>query len=80
MELLTDIGSALGNGEIGAGTPSPALVAPLTAATVGPCSVVLTLTSQLVLIKHAAVGVKVALASVKGRETSKELKMYVIYK
>lgn len=38
------------------------MVVPLTAAAVWPCGVVLTLTAQLPLVKHTAVGMQVALA------------------
>lgn len=62
---LTDIGRALGDGQVGAGAPRSALVVPLAAAAVGPRGVVLTLATQLLLVEHAAVGVKVALAPVE---------------
>lgn len=38
------------------------MVVPLAAAAVGPCCVVFTLTAQLPLVKHTAVGMQVALA------------------
>lgn len=63
--VLTYIRSAFRDGQVGAGTPRSALVVPLTAATIGPGGVVLTLAAQLLFVKHAAVGVKVALAPVK---------------
>lgn len=71
--ILTDICCALGDGEIGSSAPSSGLIIPLTAATVRPCSVVLTLASEFLFVKDAAVGMKVALAPVtvktKGNKT-----------
>lgn len=64
VSVLTDICCALGDGEIGSCTPSSGLIILLTAATVRPRSVVLTLASQSLFVIDAAVGVKVALAPV----------------
>lgn len=66
--LLTDISRALGNGQVGASTPRTPLVVPLTAPAVRPSGIVLTLAAQLLFVKHAAVGVKVAFAPVKEEE------------
>ena len=66
VRVLTDISRALGDGQVGTGTPSPPLVIPLTAAAVGPSGVVFTLAAQLLFVIHTAVGMKVALAPVKG--------------
>lgn len=65
-ELLTGVGGALGDGEVGAGAPRPALVVLLALPAVGPCRVVLTLTGQLAVVVHAHGGVEVAFAP--GRE------------
>lgn len=65
VRVLTDISRALGDGKVGASTPSSPLVVPLTAAAVGPRGVVLTLAAQLLFVIYTAVGVKVALAPVK---------------
>lgn len=46
------------------------MVVPLAAAAVGPRGVVLTLAAQLPLVKHAAVGVQVALAPETEREST----------
>jgi len=71
--ILTDICCALGDGEIGSSAPSSGLIIPLTAATVRSRSVVLTLASEFLFVKDAAVGMKVALAPVtvkkKGNKT-----------
>lgn len=66
--ILTDISRALGDGQVGASTPCSPLVILLTAATVRPSGVVFTLAAQLLFVIHTAVGVKVALAPVKGGE------------
>lgn len=63
--LLTDIGGALGDGQVGASAPRSPLVVPLTAATVGASGVVFTLTAQLLFVVHTAVGMKVAFAPVR---------------
>lgn len=65
--VLTDIGGAFRYGQIGAGAPRPALVIPLTAATVGPGGVVFALTAQLLFVEHTTVGVEVALAPMRHR-------------
>ena len=62
--LLTYISCALGNGEVGTGTPGTALVVPLAAAAVGARGVVLTRADQLLLVHHTHIGVEVALATV----------------
>lgn len=66
--VLTDIGGAFRYGQIGAGAPRPALVIPLTAATVGPGGVVFTLAVQLLFVEHATVGMEVALAPMRQSE------------
>lgn len=60
--ILTYICSSFGNREVGAHTPGSSVVVPLTAAAVWSCGVMFTLTSQLPLVKHTAVGMQVALA------------------
>lgn len=60
--ILTYICSSFGYREVGAHTPGSSMVVPLTAAAVWPCGVVFTLTAQLPLVKHTAVGMQVALA------------------
>jgi len=70
--ILTDICCALGDGEIGSSAPSSGLIIPLTAATVRSRSVVLTLASEFLFVKDAAVGMKVALAPVTVKK--KEIK------
>lgn len=70
--VLTDICCALGNWEIGSSAPSSGLKIPLTAATVWPRGVVLTLASQFLFVIDAAVGMKVALAPVTVREKKKK--------
>lgn len=76
MFVLTDICRALGDGQVGAGTPPSPLVVPLTAAAVGPGGVVLALAAQLLFVVHAAVGVEIALAPVgegcRGRDGMKQ--------
>lgn len=67
MCVLTDIGGAFRDGQVGAGAPRPALVVSLAAATVGPGGVVLTLAAQLLFVEHTTVGVKVALAPKRDR-------------
>lgn len=62
QDVLTYICSSFGNREVGADTPGSSVIMPLTAAAVWPCGVVFTLTAQLSLVKHTAVGVQVALA------------------
>lgn len=76
--ILTDICCALGDGEIGSSAPSSGLIIPLTAATVRPRSVVLTLTSQFLFVKDAAVGMKVALAPVTVKKKKKGNKTYAL--
>lgn len=66
--VLTDIGRALGDGQVGASAPRSPLVIPLTAATVRPGGVVFTLAAQLLFVIHTDVGMKVALAPVRERE------------
>lgn len=63
--LLTYVSRAFGDRKVRAGAPRSALVTPLAAATVGPRGVVLALAAQLLFVKYAAVGVKVALAPVR---------------
>jgi len=66
--VLTDISGALGDGQVGTSTPCSSLVVPLTAAAVGPGGVVFALAAQLLFVKHAAVGMKIAPAPVKEGE------------
>lgn len=76
--ILTDICCALGDGEIGSSAPSSGLIIPLTAAAVRPRSVVLTLASQFLFVKVAAVGMKVALAPVTVKKKKKGNKTYAL--
>lgn len=69
--VLTDIRSSLGDGQVGAHTPSSALVVLLTPATVRARGVVLTLTRQPFFVKDATVGMEIALAPVND-ETAKK--------
>lgn len=59
---LTYICCSFGYRQVGAHTPGSSVVVPLAAAAVWPCGVVFTLTAQLPLVKHTAVGMQVALA------------------
>lgn len=61
-DILTYICCSFGYREVGAHTPGSSVVVPLTAAAVRPCGVVFTLTAQLPLVKHTAVGMQVTLA------------------
>lgn len=67
LSVLTDVGGAFGDGQVGTGAPRSALVVPLAATAVGPGGVVFALAAQLLLVEHAAVGMEVALAPVKGK-------------
>lgn len=60
--ILTYICSSFGYREVRPHTPSSSMVVLLTAAAVWPCGVVFTLTAQLPLVKHTAVGMQVTLA------------------
>lgn len=61
-DVLTYVGGAFGDGQVGAHAPGPAVVVLLAAAAVGARGVVLALAAQLPLVEHAAVGMQVALA------------------
>lgn len=61
-DILTYICRSFGYREVGAHTPGSSVVVLLTAAAVWPCGVVFTLTAQLPLVKHTAVGMQVTLA------------------
>lgn len=67
-ELLTGVGGALGDGEVRAWAPRPALVVLLAFPTVGPCRVVLTLTGQFAVVVHAHRGVEVTFAPGQRRD------------
>ena len=69
-KLLTGICSALGDGEIGAWTPRPALIILLAFPTVWTCSVVLTFTGQFAVVIHTHSGVEITFAPKERRNKS----------
>lgn len=62
QDVLTDIGSTLGDGQVGAHAPGSALVVSLAACTIRPRGVVFALAPQLPFVKNTAVGMEIALA------------------
>lgn len=68
--LLTGVGGALGDGEVGARAPRAALIVLLAFATVRACRVVLTLAGQLAVVVHTHSGMEIALAPGQGRDKS----------
>lgn len=59
--ILTDVGGAFGDGQVGADAPGSALVVFFAAGAVRTRGVVLTLTAQLPLLQHTAVCMQVTL-------------------
>lgn len=62
QDVLTDIGSSLGDGQVGTHAPGSALEVSLAACTIRPRGVVFTLAAQLPFVKNTAVGMEIALA------------------